>query len=523
MLAFSVKIIWFVLSLTGLVGCWAVLSAFARAVGTVWGPYLYIAGCTLLQAIFCLGMIYRMDPFAMPRSFCIAQTTIIGFATFLLTGVAGAFSVATTVTVHKPKTWGDEDQVALKWRRVYLIPIAVFPVLATGVHVAFVLAYDSAQPSDDLHCDSSHPIWVRFMGYAGLPVVVSIPCLFLSIKSIIRVYKTNQHIQRARHDDVAVDHLSPLPRTRSKDLLNFVSAGRAIPSPSPSAKVSRRVSVGREALSPEISSPVLMSRRFHLPFTRGIGINEVGERDERDSSTSSIGVETDRESTVSSSFPTFANPTTPPTVESAGHGGRERERCGSGLSVVLADARKEDWRDALNGGIGGRRLSGGNGRRLSGGNSRRLSGGNGRRFSASAGTVVVDGDHAHVGGDMDKVSSVIDWEGAAEEGRKSEYKFKGKELELEEDDDMTDVLSEEVYTPRHTSFGMPHKRRPAPRNLAPAIWRIILFQVAFSTIQILMCISTIVDVARGAEEPTPLGTQHFALLLAAWGPVLVFG
>lgn len=46
---------------------------------------------------------------------------------------------------------------------------------------------------------------------------------------------------------------------------------------------------------------------------------------------------------------------------------------------------------------------------------------------------------------------------------------------------------------------------------------------AFCAVQILTCISTIVDLATHRSTPTPLGTQHFALLLAAWGPVIVFG
>lgn len=42
-------------------------------------------------------------------------------------------------------------------------------------------------------------------------------------------------------------------------------------------------------------------------------------------------------------------------------------------------------------------------------------------------------------------------------------------------------------------------------------------------VQILACISTIIDVATSRPTPTPMGTQHFALLLAGWGPVVVFG
>lgn len=47
-------------------------------------------------------------------------------------------------------------------------------------------------------------------------------------------------------------------------------------------------------------------------------------------------------------------------------------------------------------------------------------------------------------------------------------------------------------------------------------------QSAFSAVQVLVCVSTIVDVASHRQNPTPFGTQHIALLLAAWGPAIVF-
>ncbi|KAF8999070.1 hypothetical protein BDQ17DRAFT_1246859 [Cyathus striatus] len=236
MLSFGLKVAWFVLSLTGLMLCWIVMWALSRTVGTVWGPLLYAIGCTMLQGIFCLGMIYKMDPFLMPRAFCIAQTVIIGHSTFLMNGVAGAFAVATSLTVLKPKTWGLSSDVALKWRNIYYIPVVIFPFLATVVHIAFVFVFDSSKPSDNLHCDSSDPEWVRFLGYAGLPFLVSIPCMYLSVKSVFRVYKTNQHIQRARHDDIKADKFTK-PKSRAMRMKIFRLSQHSAPSPVPSAHI----------------------------------------------------------------------------------------------------------------------------------------------------------------------------------------------------------------------------------------------------------------------------------------------
>jgi hypothetical protein len=86
--------------------------------------------------------------------------------------------------------------------------------------------------------------------------------------------------------------------------------------------------------------------------------------------------------------------------------------------------------------------------------------------------------------------------------------------------------------------GITSSRWPPP-NLIPAFWRILILQVyvflilsaypnsrhyrAFTVIQVLTCISTIIDVASHRTQPTPFGMQHIALLLSAWGPLIVFG
>ena len=44
----------------------------------------------------------------------------------------------------------------------------------------------------------------------------------------------------------------------------------------------------------------------------------------------------------------------------------------------------------------------------------------------------------------------------------------------------------------------------------------------FITVMSLASISTFIAVFA-EREPTPIGTQHVALLLAAWGPVILFG
>ncbi|PFH48090.1 hypothetical protein AMATHDRAFT_125177, partial [Amanita thiersii Skay4041] len=198
MLPYSLKVVWFVLSVLGLFSCWVTLLAFGRAVGAYWGPLCYCFGCTLMQVIFCIGLAWRMDPHLMPRKFCLAQTFIIGTATYILTGVASAFSAATSLAVLRSRVSGHEGQTVLRWRPAFLFPIVVYPAVATVIHVTLALKFDAIQPTDDLHCDSSRPEWVRFFGYAGMPFVLSAPCFLLSIKSLMVLYKTNQFLKGAR-------------------------------------------------------------------------------------------------------------------------------------------------------------------------------------------------------------------------------------------------------------------------------------------------------------------------------------
>lgn len=48
------------------------------------------------------GIIYRMDPFLMPKSFCLTQLALVNFFAFVLAGVCAAFTYATTVSVLWP-------------------------------------------------------------------------------------------------------------------------------------------------------------------------------------------------------------------------------------------------------------------------------------------------------------------------------------------------------------------------------------------------------------------------------------
>ncbi|KIJ38931.1 hypothetical protein M422DRAFT_32996 [Sphaerobolus stellatus SS14] len=57
--------------------------------------------------------------------------------------------------------------------------------------------------------------------------------------------------------------------------------------------------------------------------------------------------------------------------------------------------------------------------------------------------------------------------------------------------------------------------------LMRAMMRMILFQIGFFVVQLLAALSTVIDVAN--HRLSPFGTQHIALILAAWGPMIIWG
>ncbi|KAJ3985776.1 hypothetical protein F5890DRAFT_1090673 [Lentinula detonsa] len=157
MLPYSLKLVWFSLSLSGLISCWAVLSAFALAIRSYWLALLYCIGCTILQGMFCLGLIWRMDPFLMPRSFCIAQTLLSGFASFLLTGVCATFSMITSLAISSSGAWNMTSAKMYAWHPNYTLTLIIFPLLASVAQITTVLRLNAAQPTDGFACDANRP------------------------------------------------------------------------------------------------------------------------------------------------------------------------------------------------------------------------------------------------------------------------------------------------------------------------------------------------------------------------------
>lgn len=46
---------------------------------------------------------------------------------------------------------------------MYTIPIVAFPIIASTIHVIFIVKFDSVHPTDEMHCDSSNPEWYVYI------------------------------------------------------------------------------------------------------------------------------------------------------------------------------------------------------------------------------------------------------------------------------------------------------------------------------------------------------------------------
>ncbi|KAG1731601.1 uncharacterized protein EDB91DRAFT_1252039 [Suillus paluster] len=303
--------------------------------------------------------------------------------------------MATTSAVVWPTSVVTTASSTLVWRNQYLLPIIVFPFGSLAVAVPVLLSLHAIQPTDDLHCDCSHPIWGRFLGYAGISMILTIPCFFLSATAAHHVFKA--HIMRQELFRVSVSQ----PRSPSAEQ----AANTIQPTNPPSSltlDVSPKSAEFGDNLADDQNQDVVAMPRKYIPH--------VGETS----------------GAAATSYHAY-----------------------SPRSEILPSS----------------------------------------------------------------LSSLPSPKRSSETPRWDQSQIHDERVSTAPIEECTTSLPISV-TGRYTQ----------PRqSLAPAIWRLILFQMAFFITQFLAALSTIIDVAMDRPKPTPFGTQHVALVLVGWGPSIVFG
>lgn len=157
--------------------------------------------------------------------------------------------------------------------------------MASACQITAVVKLDAAKPSDDMHCDAQ-PIWcdifskkhcsmnsmilrnrVRFLGYAGVSVAVSIPCFFVAAFTAWKLIKAHNDSQQSHRRYGNVSNMCSLPALQQQPLKygeppDYQSDILTEPpsATSPGLSMSTLQAHSRTALSPDMSA-----QRFHLP------------------------------------------------------------------------------------------------------------------------------------------------------------------------------------------------------------------------------------------------------------------
>ncbi|EAU81373.2 hypothetical protein CC1G_12969 [Coprinopsis cinerea okayama7 len=272
----------------------------------------------------------------MPAGFCTLQAVFIALGTFIATGVVATFSYITSSIAAKPKSWASPNHPAFSWKHAYLLPTAIFPAVATSIYIACVLKYNSVTPVRDFFCDSSTPQWIRFLSYAGTPLLLSLPALALSTHSLLRVRQTTKHIKRARTGelDFAFGHAGsdsddfglgiitntfhPRKREQSSDshsseslglaLRKSSSSGAPTPTPAPSSAPKRIPKVQFHIpLKPSAASPAPATKHEDaegaISQEEHIRLDKLNNRGRSGSNTSCSSEEEEEDGVRRSSLP----------------------------------------------------------------------------------------------------------------------------------------------------------------------------------------------------------------------------
>ncbi|KAF7981553.1 hypothetical protein HWV62_33157 [Athelia sp. TMB] len=362
------------------------------------------------------------------------------FSAILLTGVAVTFIMATTASVIWPtQVNGQSAQSTLSFRPIYLIPLAIFPAALATLQLALVIKYNAYAPTDNFHADVTGSLWICLLGYAGMPMLESIPCFGITLYAGLRVAKIHK-MQSTQRSSMGLD-LGAGTRTDPF----------AAPTPAlvrmPRREDDAETDVDGWTKLPEMSP---LSSHKNGRSTSSLG---TGGQHAKQSSTASGGYERHHGKTPSqTSQARFHMPFRPASPQQAV----------SPISTVVDTVSDNKSTSA---------------------------------FSAfKYPTVMEEGDPFDR--DIDDVENIV----AQGQGHK-------------------DRSSQMI---RLDKISRRSQLTPPQKGIIPLIWRLILFHAVFFFVQILVTLSTIIDIAHGRHVLTPFGTEHIALILAAWGPFVIF-
>ncbi|TFY77593.1 hypothetical protein EWM64_g6421 [Hericium alpestre] len=480
-------------------------------------------------------MIWKMDPFLMPHAFCVAQAALISLSAYVLTGICACFAIATYLSVFKSQQLTQTSRSTLSWRPSYFFLVVVYPALAFTAHLTVLLKLDAVKPSNDMHCDATDPLWPRMLSYAGVPLIVSIPCFILSTFTAIRVFHAHSHSRRYCYNAEGTPSFTRLPvRSRRRRC----RAPFSVPTPSHALKLPTK-----DESSLDTARDLKLANTFDVPVSPTTTAHSVPHAKPLSAKTSETTIYAQsppspspapsvRTARSDSSSPiTFApvpnkskanaGPPPPPTTEVPLNYSPSFFDSGA---LYPATATALPGPDILP-------------HEPSSPTSSRTPvspGFNVRAFHLPLRqSIESDTDwrsfalarHDHDLGGVEEVE-----EGMLHHVETLPWQSEHREARGDEEDGASvmkgELEFEEARIPQSSvglTFNRASRQSTGPAtSLCPAVWRILTFQLAFFVVMALASLSTIIDLAKG-RPPTPFGTQHIALILAGWGPAIVFG
>ncbi|KZP26464.1 hypothetical protein FIBSPDRAFT_732239 [Athelia psychrophila] len=191
MLDHSIKLTWAILCTTGTICTWPVLWALARVTNCWWIPMTWGSALSVTVFAFDLGLIWDLDPYEFPVSFCLAQMSILNISIMVLCGTTTVWYYAALSAAVWPLTAPSSIASALRWRPAYAWLVFGLPVVSTVLQMGFTVQHTAyiQLGHDGTFCDVTGPMWYvpKLFGYGIIPLMFATAGVIYTALSISRL------------------------------------------------------------------------------------------------------------------------------------------------------------------------------------------------------------------------------------------------------------------------------------------------------------------------------------------------
>jgi len=378
--------------------------------------------------------------------------------------------------------------------------VLIFPLIVFALYFGITFRLNAIQPSDGLNCDATRPSWPRVLGYAGITLFVAVPTFIISCLTAARLIKveTNHlHTQTLPPMHTVYTHsaLTSFPSHRRQRDTSFKISPQLTSSPLPTG--------GKH-------SPNLTPSPFRIPKTL---LPEQPGRARSISKASRHNPSSDNHLTEHPSAPAsrrqssqshYTSNTRESPVQVQDRSRHESYQGPPSPIIFNPPSRAESHHHPVIVNVSASPPG-----------------------TADTNEIDTEKDDASLrarpyeidlSADDDAVSGPLRW--AKDADRESIAKVVYDYAVPEDEEPGSYAFPPYPRIRRSLSGGQPPWLNEPP-DPDPSLGCIVFFQLACSSTQILASISSLIDIFSRRSTPTRVGTQHVALLLATWVPVLL--